>query len=74
MASCSPSMKRYLSDTLIPISFALKDVHAMLENEVDVQFSNAVLTFDEVCKRVEALVLQDGDDTKNIFSDVKARW
>ena len=74
MASCGPGMKRYLGDTLVPTVSHLKQVHAILEDDVDISFGTGILAFDKVSKGIEAMALQDEDDTKNTFLEVKARW
>jgi len=71
MASCGPGMKRYLGDTLVPTVSHLRQVHAILEDDVDISFGTGLLAFDKVSKGIEAMALQDEDDTKNTFLEVK---
>ncbi|KAI0374644.1 hypothetical protein BV20DRAFT_1040913 [Pilatotrama ljubarskyi] len=62
MAAQGASLKQYLADTVLPAYSRVKDVHGVLEDKVDVQFGAGVLTFDEVCKKVERIALKDEDE------------
>ncbi|KAI0351488.1 hypothetical protein OH77DRAFT_1506466 [Trametes cingulata] len=62
MAAQGTALKQYLADTVLPAYSHVKDVHGVLEDKVDVQFGAGLLTFDEVCKKVERIALKDEDE------------
>ncbi|KAI8982907.1 hypothetical protein BD414DRAFT_88145 [Trametes punicea] len=64
MAAQGAALKQYLADTLLPAYSHIKDVHAVLEDKVDLEFGAGLLTFDEVCKKVERIALRDEDEIR----------
>ncbi|CDO70023.1 hypothetical protein BN946_scf184354.g25 [Trametes cinnabarina] len=64
MAAQGSALKQYLADTVLPAYSHIKDVHAVLEDKVDLEFGAGLLTFDEVCKKVERIALKDEDEIR----------
>ncbi|KAI0820231.1 hypothetical protein BC628DRAFT_1398746 [Trametes gibbosa] len=64
MAAQGVELKQYLADTVLPAYSRIKDVHGVLEDKVDLEFGAGLLTFDEVCKKVERIALKDEDEIK----------
>ncbi|EIW51819.1 uncharacterized protein TRAVEDRAFT_67611 [Trametes versicolor FP-101664 SS1] len=64
MAAQGVALKQYLADTVLPAYSHVKDVHGVLEDKVDLEFGAGLLTFDEVCKKVERIALKDEDEIK----------
>ncbi|TDL25039.1 hypothetical protein BD410DRAFT_766761 [Rickenella mellea] len=71
MQAHGASLKQYLAHTIAPAAKRVKDVHAVIEQRVDVAFGVGVLEFDDVCKRVETLALQDEDELKDMFVETQ---
>ncbi|KZT71414.1 hypothetical protein DAEQUDRAFT_810065, partial [Daedalea quercina L-15889] len=69
MAAQGAAMREYLGETLLPVIARVREVHAALENKVDLQFAGGVLAFDEVCKRVESMAIRDEDQLKTAYTD-----
>ncbi|OBZ69325.1 hypothetical protein A0H81_10944 [Grifola frondosa] len=67
MAAQGAALKQYLANTLIPVVTRVKEVHGVLEDKVDLAFGTGLLTFDEVCKRVENMALHDEDELKTAY-------
>ncbi|KAF9817844.1 hypothetical protein IEO21_03186 [Rhodonia placenta] len=74
MAAQGAIMKKYLADTLVPVLTRVKEVHGLLEDKVDLAFGAGILTFDEVCKKVEAMALRDEDDLKTAYTDAQQAY
>ncbi|KAH9900842.1 hypothetical protein C8Q73DRAFT_220958 [Cubamyces lactineus] len=68
MAAQGAALKQYLADTVLPAYSRVKDVHAVLEDKVDLQFGAGLLTFDEVCKKVERITLKDEDEIRSVHA------
>ncbi|KAH9848870.1 hypothetical protein C2E23DRAFT_785223 [Lenzites betulinus] len=64
MAAQGVELKQYLADTVLPAYSRIKDVHGVLEDKVDLEFGAGLLTFDEVCKKVERIALKDEDEIR----------
>ncbi|KAI0780403.1 hypothetical protein BD413DRAFT_1266 [Trametes elegans] len=64
MAAQGAMLKQFLADTVLPAYSHIKDVHGVLEEKVDLEFGAGLLTFDEVCKKVERIALKDEDEIK----------
>ncbi|KAI0672696.1 hypothetical protein C8Q78DRAFT_1020893 [Trametes maxima] len=64
MAAQSAALKKYLADTVLPAYMHVKGVHQDLEDKVDLEFGAGLLTFDEVCKKVERIALKDEDEIR----------
>ncbi|KAI0748676.1 hypothetical protein C8Q80DRAFT_1173074 [Daedaleopsis nitida] len=69
MAAQGASLKQYLKDTLLPAYNDIKATHAELEDKVDLEFGAGLLTFDEVCKKVERVALRDEDELKTAHAE-----
>ncbi|KAI0636441.1 hypothetical protein C8Q77DRAFT_1092755 [Trametes polyzona] len=64
MAAQNVALRQYLGDTVLPAYSHIKNVHGVLEDKVDLEFGAGLLTFDEVCKKVERIALKDEDDIR----------
>ncbi|KAI0695865.1 hypothetical protein C8T65DRAFT_710727 [Cerioporus squamosus] len=64
MAAQGTALRQYLRDTLLPAYNQVKAVHGELDDKVDLAFGAGLLTFDEVCKKVERIALRDEDELK----------
>ncbi|KAH9950261.1 hypothetical protein B0H21DRAFT_724041 [Amylocystis lapponica] len=69
MSAQGAALKQYLANTLVPVVTRVKEVHGILEDEVDLAFGTGILTFDEVCKKVEAMALRDEVELKVAYMD-----
>ncbi|KAH9928481.1 uncharacterized protein BXZ73DRAFT_90559 [Epithele typhae] len=65
MAAQSASLKDYLRRAIMPAYDKVKAVHATIEDKVDLRFGAGLLTFDEVCKKVERIALRDEDGLRS---------
>ncbi|KAI0647569.1 hypothetical protein C8Q79DRAFT_907113 [Trametes meyenii] len=68
MAAQSAALKKYLADTVLPAYMHVKGVHQNLEDKVDLEFGAGLLTFDEVCKKVERIALKDEDEIRTVHT------
>ncbi|RDX47013.1 hypothetical protein OH76DRAFT_1473180 [Lentinus brumalis] len=64
MAAQGSALRQYLKETLLPAINQVKGVHGELDDKVDLAFGAGLLTFDEVCKKVERIALRDEDELK----------
>ncbi|KAI0807933.1 hypothetical protein C8Q74DRAFT_1363381 [Fomes fomentarius] len=64
-------LKQYLKDTLLPAYNNIKATHGKLDDKVDLAFGAGLLTFDEVCKKVERIALRDEDELKTAQAESK---
>ncbi|PCH37760.1 hypothetical protein WOLCODRAFT_135836 [Wolfiporia cocos MD-104 SS10] len=68
MSAQGAALKKYMAEIIVPTLTRIKEVHAVLEDKVDLAFGTGILTFNEVCKRVEASALRDEDDIKAAYT------
>ncbi|KAI0072266.1 hypothetical protein K474DRAFT_414446 [Panus rudis PR-1116 ss-1] len=64
----SQKLRQYMKDAIVPAITKVQSIHGVLEEKVDTAFGTGLLTFDEICKRVERISLQDETDLKKQFS------
>ncbi|KAH9832995.1 uncharacterized protein C8Q71DRAFT_775912 [Rhodofomes roseus] len=69
MAAQGAAIRQYLGETLLPVIARVKEVHALLEGKIDLAFGAGVMTFDEVCKKVENMAIRDEDELKTAYTD-----
>ncbi|KAF7793251.1 hypothetical protein EIP86_004361 [Pleurotus ostreatoroseus] len=60
MSARSQQLKQYMAETVVPVIQRVRQVHETLDEE-------GLLTFDEMCKRVEAMALRTEDETKTVY-------
>lgn len=68
MSQQSEQLKREFVDIFIPGVKRVKEVHDTLENMVDYEFGEGILMFDDACKKMEHMAIQEEDDLKNIHN------
>nr|VWP00300.1 Tryptophan synthase (EC [Ganoderma boninense] len=71
MAAQGASLKQYMKDTFLPAYNGIKTAHGVLEDKVDLAFGAGLLTFDEVCKKVERIALRDEDELKTAHAEAQ---
>ncbi|KAI0819027.1 hypothetical protein BC629DRAFT_692155 [Irpex lacteus] len=71
MNAQSQELKKYMAETIFPVVQRVKEVHEVLEDEVDLAYGTGLLAFDEVCKRVETLALHTEDETRTEYIDAQ---
>ncbi|THH10850.1 hypothetical protein EW145_g1042 [Phellinidium pouzarii] len=64
-------LKQYLAHTMAPAARKVKNTHKVLEEKVDVAFGVGVLSFDDSCKKIEQLSLQDEEGLSRIYMDTQ---
>ncbi|TBU35436.1 hypothetical protein BD311DRAFT_707386 [Dichomitus squalens] len=64
MAAQGATLKEYLKNALLPAYSSIKAAHDVLDEKVDLAFGAGLLTFDEICKKVERIALRDEDELK----------
>ncbi|KAI0929041.1 hypothetical protein AcW1_006095 [Taiwanofungus camphoratus] len=69
MSAQGAALKQYMVETIVPVITRVKEVHGALEDKVDLAFGTGLLTFDEVCKKVEAMAIRDEDELRTAYVD-----
>ncbi|KAH9930604.1 uncharacterized protein B0H18DRAFT_1083726 [Fomitopsis serialis] len=69
MAAQGAAMREYLGETLLPVIARVKEVHGLLEDKVDLAFGAGIMTFDQVCKKVENMAIRDEDELKTAYTE-----
>ncbi|KAM5538008.1 hypothetical protein V8D89_008205 [Ganoderma adspersum] len=71
MAAQGASLKQYMKDAFLPAYNGIRSAHGVLEDKVDLAFGAGLLTFDEVCKKVERIALRDEDELKTAHAEAQ---
>ncbi|KAI1791696.1 hypothetical protein LXA43DRAFT_1010113 [Ganoderma leucocontextum] len=71
MAAQGASLKQYMKEAFLPAYNGVKSAHGALEDKVDLAFGAGLLTFDEVCKKVERIALGDEDELKTVHAEAQ---
>lgn len=74
MKAQGSELKNHFLTTIVPTSQRLKATHAMLEDKVDTVFAAGLLAFDEMGKKTEATLLQEGDETEAVLLKAHVRF
>jgi hypothetical protein len=72
MAVCGAALKQHIVSNVVPAIRTVKATHAKIDGEVDVGFAKGVLMFDETCKEMELLAMQDEDALKVMYHESQA--
>jgi hypothetical protein len=71
MSAQSQHLKKYFAEILVPVANVMKEVDAVLDEKVDMAFGHGLLTFDDACKIMEQMVINDEDAFGKAYACVK---
>ncbi|THU82894.1 hypothetical protein K435DRAFT_690636, partial [Dendrothele bispora CBS 962.96] len=69
----SKELSEDAAETLVPAVNRVKQAHQALKVNADYTFGAGVLEFDEACKTMEAVTLNEFDELKELYRDTRLR-
>lgn len=57
MSAQSQHLKKHLAEVLVPAVNLVREVHAVIDQNVDAVIGNGIMTFDQSCKKMERMVV-----------------
>jgi hypothetical protein len=61
MASQSVHHKKYFAEVLVPTANLMREAGTILDEQVDITFGEGIIAFDDACKMMERMLMQDDD-------------
>ena len=65
--------KRYFAEVLVPTANIVREAGTVLDEQVDITFGEGIIAFDDACKMMERMLMQDDDALVTAYRNSQVR-
>jgi len=73
MVSQSMHYKKYFAEVLVPTANIVREAGTVLDEQVDITFGEGIIAFDDACKMMERMLMQDDDALVTAYRNSQVR-